>query len=97
MQNVLSDPCPDQPWDTLSASAREGYVSSVRYAMKGYSPRRQHDEWMGYRQKQGWRHGPVKNEVEKTHPCLVPYNDLPASEQLKDKLFLSIVSVLGKP
>ena len=31
-----------------------------------------------------WRYGPEKNSEKRTHPCLVPYEDLPAPEREKD-------------
>jgi hypothetical protein len=35
--------------------------------------------------KQGWRHGPACDDVAKTHPDLVPYEDLPESEKQYDR------------
>jgi hypothetical protein len=32
----------------------------------------------------------VKDPEAKTHPCLVPYDDLPEYQQLKDRVFLAI-------
>lgn len=33
----------------------------------------------------GWRYGPRKDNDAKTHPCLVPYAQLPPDEQDKDR------------
>ncbi len=44
--------------------------------------------------KDGWTHGEVKDADAKTHPCLVPFQQLPAHQQKKDKLFKAIVNAL---
>ena len=44
----------------------------------------------------GWVYGIVKDPESKTHPCLVPYQDLPAEQRIKDSLFgLTVRGVLG--
>jgi hypothetical protein len=45
----------------------------------------------------GWKYGETKDPEAKTHPCIVPFEDLPAEQQFKDKLFRTIVhaSLLG--
>lgn len=43
-----------------------------------------HDVWAVGRMKEGWRYGEERNDAQKTTPCLVPFEDLPASEQAYD-------------
>ena len=44
-----------------------------------------HDHWSIERLKQGWTYGPRRDDAAKTHPCLVPYDELPESEKLFDR------------
>lgn len=44
-----------------------------------------HDTWAAQRFADGWRYGPERNDQEKLHPCLVPYEDLPESEKEYDR------------
>jgi hypothetical protein len=44
--------------------------------------------------KDGWVYGEVKDAEKKTHPCLVPFDQLPLFQQKKDKLFCAIVDAL---
>ena len=44
-----------------------------------------HDTWAAERISAGWVYGPERNDAEKTHPCLVPYEDLPDSEREYDR------------
>lgn len=44
-----------------------------------------HDLWARQRLDDGWTHGPQRDDRAKTHPCLVPYADLPDSEKAYDR------------
>jgi len=44
-----------------------------------------HDVWALGRLAQGWRYGPARDDAAKTHPCLVPYADLPEGEKEFDR------------
>lgn len=44
-----------------------------------------HDIWAESRLKQGWTYGSERNDIEKKHPCLVPYEDLPEIEKQYDR------------
>lgn len=54
----------------------------------------QHEAWWKDKQRDGWVYGPVKDEAAKTHPCCVPYADLPVAQRRKDALFQAIVRAL---
>lgn len=54
----------------------------------------QHEAWMADKIKDGWVYGKVKDPEKKTHPCIVPFEDLPVFQQKKDKLFKAIVEAL---
>lgn len=60
-----------------------------------------HQEWMNDKLRDGWKFGPLKNPSKKEHPMLIPFNQLPLSEQAKDLLFIatvqSVASKLGYP
>ncbi len=44
-----------------------------------------HEIWAKTRIEQGWQYGEQRNDVKKTHPCLIPYEELPESEKLYDR------------
>lgn len=44
-----------------------------------------HEVWAQNRIKEGWTYGPVRDDVNKMHPCLVPYEELPESEKAYDR------------
>ena len=44
-----------------------------------------HEVWAQSRMAEGWTYGPVRDEVKKQHPCLVPYDELPEIEKEYDR------------
>ena len=44
-----------------------------------------HEVWAQTRIVQGWQYGPERNDAEKRHPMLVPYEDLPEGEKVYDR------------
>lgn len=44
-----------------------------------------HEVWSAARMAQGWTWGPVRDDAQKQHPCLIPYDQLPESEKLLDR------------
>lgn len=54
----------------------------------------QHVAWMNEKLQNGWVYGEVKSAENKTHPCLVPFDELPEFERKKDVLFCAIVDAL---
>ena len=58
-------------------------------------PEASHENWLRDKQDAGWVYGPEKDADAKTHPCMVPHDQLPPEQQLKDVLFHAIVRALG--
>ena len=44
-----------------------------------------HDVWAQTRISQGWTYGPERDDANKKHPCLVPYDELPEEEKVYDR------------
>lgn len=44
-----------------------------------------HEVWSETRIQQGWKYGEQRNDELKTHPCLIPYEELPESEKEYDR------------
>lgn len=91
--------CPTIPvsahWDDLDAETRASAVDGVIAVQGGANPRQSHENWTAFKVEHGWTLGPVKDEDKKEHPLLVPYDDLPESQKVKDDLFGAIVGSLS--
>lgn len=44
-----------------------------------------HEVWAAGRMAEGWTWGPERDDEQKRHPCLVPYEELPESERDYDR------------
>ena len=44
-----------------------------------------HEVWSAGRMADGWTYGETRDDVHKTHSCLVPYDELPESEKVYDR------------
>jgi serine phosphatase RsbU (regulator of sigma subunit) len=56
----------------------------------------EHIRWSWDKRLNGWTYGTVKDEVNKTHPALIPYKNLPDSEKEKDRELVSLIPALLK-
>ena len=83
-------------WDDLDQETRDSAIQGV-YGVRddGNTPEQSHEGWMRFKIDNGWIFGPVKDEAKKEHPLLVPYDELPESQRVKDHLFVAIVKTLA--
>lgn len=69
------------------ASARQG----VRFHLQNQTtPEQSHENWLKQKVEEGWVYGQVKDPEAKTHPCMVPYDQLPPEQRAKDFIFKAI-------
>ena len=69
-----------QPIDTSDVELPEELKPLVEEMAKNV-----HEVWAETRIKQGWTYGEQRNDELKTHPCLVPYEELPEEEKVYDR------------
>jgi hypothetical protein len=74
-------------------SARDGVAFHV--ANPGAGPEASHQAWSDAKTADGWQYGEMKDADAKTHPCLVPFDQLPVEQQAKDYIFRAIVHSLA--
>lgn len=53
-------------------------------------PEELHDDWVRAYEVMGWVYGPVRDADAKTHPDMVPYDELGLAEQMKDAVFVAL-------
>ena len=94
MQVIQDDLKPSEHWFGLDEETRESVISGVRRARTGVTPQTLHELWCRFKMEHDWVYGLKKDERAKTHPCLVPYDELPESQKEKNILFLAIVRAL---
>ena len=83
-----------KPIDTTDVKLPEQLYKLVEILAKDV-----HDTWAAQRFADGWTYGPQRNDEIKTHPCLVPYEELSDSEKEYDRNTalhtLNVITKLG--
>lgn len=69
-----------QPIDTSEVKLPEELKVLVEQMAKNV-----HEVWAESRISQGWTYGKQRNDELKTHPCLIPYEELPEVERDYDR------------
>lgn len=83
-------------WKEAPAWQKDSAVNGVKahLANLNLTPEQSHDLWLQQKHAEGWKYGPVKDNVTKQHPCCLPYNQLPTDQRAKDYIFTAIVLAL---
>jgi len=83
-------------WDEADQWQRDSAIKGVEFRLENPEAKNdaQHNAWMKDKIADGWVHGLVKDAILETHPCIVPFEELPEFQQKKDSLFCAIVDAL---
>jgi len=83
-------------WNDAPAWQKTSAIDGVKFHLDNpdSGPEASHENWMKVKVEDGWVYGPKKDPVEKTHPCMVPFDELPKEQQVKDKLFVAVVHAM---
>lgn len=83
-------------WEDAPDWQKKSAIDGVKNIIDGVvkAPEDSHKSWLAEKERDGWKYGEVKDVEKKTHPCIVPYDELPKDQQKKDALFFAIVNAL---
>lgn len=85
------------PWEDAPEWQRQSAVTGV--VLHRTSPtagaQASHESWSKEKVEGGWVYGDAKDAEKKTHPCLVPFDQLPREQQAKDHIFRGVVLALA--
>lgn len=95
VQIETMDPSTSPPWGDAPSWQRDSAIEGVQKAVDGATHEELHESWCEFKRSDGWVFGTVKDADAKTHPCLVPYGELPDEQKAKDALFSAIVTALS--
>lgn len=82
-------------WPFAPDWQKESAINQVKLHMHDdHGPEASHNAWMAEKVADGWVYGEGKDPDSKTHPCIVPFDQLPVEQQIKDVLFSQTVRAL---
>ena len=86
------------PWEEAPDWQKESAINGVKFHFDNpdAGPEASHEAWLKEKEDAGWIYGPEKIPGLKQHPCMVPFDQLPVEQQVKDHIFRAIVrNLLG--
>lgn len=94
--NVIGDTIAQLPWAETSDQLKNSVIAGVKFKSEnpGATPEDQHNAWLSYKEAEGWKLGPEKDEQKKEHPNMKPYSELSSEQRAKDDLFHTVTSTL---
>lgn len=81
-------------WDDAPEWQKSSARIGVAGAIAGATPEQSHESWLATKAADGWRFGTVKDPEAKTHPCFVPYAELPEAQKAKDHVFVTVARAM---
>lgn len=86
------------PWEHTPQSQKDSILKGVDFIVKhpDSTPKGSHEAWFKFKAEEGWKYGEEKDTLLKEHPCMVPYDQLPIEQRIKDELFQNTVKTLLK-
>lgn len=88
-----------EPWGERGEEFRGRFIEAVDMMCgpnRNTNPAELHDIWMRAYKEMGWVYGPVRDVVNKIHPDMVPFVELPPEEQFKDQVFIDLCEIARK-
>lgn len=83
-------------WSVAPDWMRTSTIEAVRFLIENRDAGAEewHQQWLDEKYAAGWRLGPTRDADLKTHPMIVPYDQLPLAERRKDALIAAVVWAL---
>jgi hypothetical protein len=84
------------PWNEALEYMKESSRAGVVGVIAGHGPEQSHESWLADRRARGWHYGLEKDEIARTHPCMVPYADLLETQRRKDDVFVETARTMAR-
>ena len=83
-------------WEFAPFWQKDSAILGVNFHRKHpeADPKASHKSWLQVKADDGWTYGIEKDGDLKTHPCFLPYEELPVEQKAKDYIFRAIVHAL---
>lgn len=96
--HAIENDCPivPEPWCDRDNEFRLQFLEVIERQMgpmRSSSPEELHGSWVQAYIDMGWTFGEVRDTEAKTHPDMVPYDQLDKREQEKDAVFILLCDI----
>lgn len=86
------------PWDEAPEWQKESIIKGVEFVLANPDAPESatHDSWLAQKTADGWVYGEEKDVEAKTHPCIVPFEELPEGQKAKDYISRATVKSVAE-
>jgi hypothetical protein len=84
------------PWDEREKPFKDQFLEVIEKQCgpdRSADPKALHDDWVEAYLKMGWSYGDRYSREYKSHPDMVPYEDLGQLERDKDAVFVALCEI----
>lgn len=85
-----------EPWSQRDSKFRAQFRDVIAMMCgpdRKSSPEELHDDWVKAYEAMGWTYGEKRDPEAKTHPDMVPFDELGFLEQIKDAVFVALCEI----
>jgi hypothetical protein len=85
-----------ESWVSREAAFRDQFLDVIERQCgpdRKTSPAELHQDWVEAYEAMGWTYGPTRDPVARTHPDMVPYDELGQLERDKDAVFVALCEI----
>lgn len=97
LQAIAVDaPVIPEPWQAREGPFKAQFLGVIDMMCgpdRKASPEELHDDWVKAYEAMGWRYGEQRDRDAKTHPDMVPFDQLEQREQDKDAVFIALCEI----
>jgi hypothetical protein len=97
--DAMNAPIIPPPWGERDAAFRTQFLDVITMMCgpdRKSDPAELHADWVRAYEAMGWVYGPVRDAEAKTHPDMVPFDQLEPREQAKDAVFIALCEIARK-
>ena len=94
--DAMCAPIVPEPWAGREKAFKDQFLPVIAMMCsdeRKSSPKELHDDWVKAYEVMGWKYGPIRNVEAKTHPDMIPYEELGFAEQIKDAVFVALCEI----
>ncbi|WP_203368656.1 RyR domain-containing protein [Cysteiniphilum marinum] len=83
-------------WEDAPQWQKDSVMNGVNFHLNNpnLTPEQNHKNWLDLKINDGWTYGKEKDVENKKHPCVLPYEELPKDQRLKNVIFRQVVVCL---
>lgn len=93
---AVDAPVVPEPWSNRDEAFRSQFLDVIDMMTgpnRKSDPEELHDDWWRKYEEMGWTYGPERDPVAKTHPDMVPFDELGWRERNKDEVFIMLCEI----